>query len=101
MSINSAKELIRTYGLSQAKKLLGMIKAANVPTDMQITVINGMWHKTASGFTCRELEQLIESHDLVDSFNGVVMAQRFVDENIPCEDSIRWEKAIADVRSCQ
>ena len=48
-----------------------------------------------------ELKRLVESHDLVESFGGVEMANRYLDENLECEDSKTLRQAIADVESCQ
>ena len=48
-----------------------------------------------------DLKRLVEVHDLVESFGGVEMAKRYLDENLECEDSKTLRQAIADVESCQ
>ena len=53
------------------------------------------------GINLDDLKRLVESHELVDSFGGLSYAERFLNENVPCIDSVRLEKAIADVESCQ
>lgn len=48
-----------------------------------------------------QLKQLVESHELVESFNGLEMAKKFYDENIiECSDAWNLKQAIADVESC-
>ena len=48
----------------------------------------------------KAIQRLVESHDLVESFGGVEMAKRYLDENLECEDSKTLRQAIADVESC-
>ena len=48
-----------------------------------------------------DLKRLVESHDLVESFGGVEMAKRYLDENLECGDSEVLRHAIADMESCQ
>ncbi|WP_180158838.1 hypothetical protein [Acinetobacter sp. YH01026] len=48
-----------------------------------------------------DLKRLVESHDLVESFGGVEMAKRYLDENLECGDSEVLRHAIADVESCK
>ena len=45
-----------------------------------------------------ELKRLIDSVDLVESFNGVEMAKRYLEENMECSDSECLKQAIADYR---
>ena len=48
-----------------------------------------------------DLKRLVESHELVESFNGLDMAKKFYDENIiECSDAWNLKQAIADVESC-
>lgn len=49
-------------------------------------------------FLVEELKQVVESVELVDSYNGPEMAKRFIEENMDCSDSVRLEKAIADYK---
>ncbi|KXZ65934.1 hypothetical protein AVENLUH5627_02664 [Acinetobacter venetianus] len=46
-----------------------------------------------------DLKRLVESVDLVESFNGVEMAKRYLEENMECSDSERLKQAIADYES--
>ena len=46
-----------------------------------------------------DLKHRVESMDLVESFNGVEMAKRYLEENVECSDSERLEQAIADYES--
>ena len=46
-----------------------------------------------------DLKRLVESVDLVESFNGVEMAKRYLEENVECSDSERLKQAIADYES--
>lgn len=46
-----------------------------------------------------ELKRLVGSWEIIESFNGVKMAQRFIGENVECSDSERLKQAIADVES--
>ena len=49
-----------------------------------------------------DLKRLVESYELVESFNGLEMAKKFYDENIiECSDAWNLKQAIADVESCQ
>lgn len=48
-----------------------------------------------------DLKRLVESYELVESFNGLEMAKKFYDENImECSDAWNLKQAIADVESC-
>ena len=44
----------------------------------------------------KDLKRLVESVDLVESFNGGEMAKRYLEENVECSDSERLKQAIAD-----
>ncbi|HEO1804992.1 TPA: hypothetical protein VAM30_001978 [Acinetobacter baumannii] len=46
-----------------------------------------------------ELKRLVESVDLVESFNGLNMAKKFLDENVGCADSDALQQAIRDHES--
>ena len=46
-----------------------------------------------------DLKRLVDSMDLVESFNGVEMAKRYLEENVECSDSERLKQAIADYES--
>ncbi|WP_353173663.1 hypothetical protein [Acinetobacter rudis] len=96
-----ANEFVKKFGWEDAKGLLCRLLELGVSDDMKFTATNNMWHRGADGFTWSELKRLVESHELVESFNGLENAKQFLDENIECSDSQKLKQAIADVEACQ
>lgn len=79
-----ANEFVKKYGWEYAKHIL----ADDAPLVMDLNYA--------------DLKRLVESHELVESFNGLEMAKKFYDENIiECSDAWNLKQAIADVESCQ
>lgn len=96
------EQFIREFGVEKARELLKRLHELGCPDDMQITVINGMWHRTANGFTYPELKRLVESVDLVNYWGGLEEAKDYADF---CffkgreERGNRIKQAIADYES--
>lgn len=67
----NAIDFIKQHGIDKARELLARLHKLGCPDDMQITVINGMWHRTANGFTYPDLKRLVESVDLVNKLGGI------------------------------
>ena len=94
----NAIDFIKQHGIEKARKVVeGAPKWA-----MSINFNNGMYysrmeHKKGDTFLSN-LKRLVESVDLVESFNGVEMAKRYLEENVECSDSERLKQAIADYR---
>lgn len=82
-----ANEFVKKFGWDRAKREVALIGT--------IAMMCG-----DSDFN-NDLKRLVESHDLVESFGGVEMAKRYLDENLECGDSEVLRHAIADVERCQ
>lgn len=102
-----ANEFVKKYGVGRAKVLLvesigcGLYVDANYRITLYL--IDEPRKSDDIDFIIHryELERLVESHELVESFNGLEMAKQFFDENVECSDSERLKQAIADVEACQ
>ena len=81
-----ANEFVKKHGWDDASALVDASRLCGI--DKSIVDID-------------DLKILVASWELVDSFGGLSYAERFLNENVPCIDSVRLEKAIADVESCQ
>lgn len=87
-----ANEFVKKFGLDLAKLDVrafegGFIKREDIVEHYGFDILD-------------DLKRLVESHDLVESFGGVEMAKRYLDENLECGDSEVLRHAIADVESC-
>ena len=95
----NAIQFIQQHGVDKAREVVeGAPKWA-----MSINFNNGMYysrmeHKKGDTFLY-DIKRLVESVDLVESFNGVEMAKRYLEENVECSDSERLKQAIADYES--
>ncbi|ENW15613.1 hypothetical protein L313_2796 [Acinetobacter haemolyticus CIP 64.3 = MTCC 9819] len=88
----NAIKYIQQHGVDKARELLARLHNLGCPDDMQITVINGMWHRTANGFTYPDLKRLVESVDLVNEYGSLRTAKQITwVDNKP-----RLVQAIAD-----
>ena len=85
----TANEFVRDYGFGEAKRVLHDARGCESIR---------LWGRYE--FKNDDLKRLIESHELIESFGGLEMAKRFLNENIECEDSENLKQAIADVESC-
>jgi hypothetical protein len=93
----NAINFIKEHGVEKARELLDRLHKLGCPDDMQITVINGMWHRTANGFTYPDLKRLVESVDLVKRYGGIAEAKTIHQDEFWCEKAFeRLEQAIAD-----
>ena len=95
----NAIQFIKEHGVEKARELLARLHKLGCPDDMQITVINGMWHRTANGFTYPDLKRLVESVDLVNLKGGVKKLKKEADclfHNDVEGVALRYEQAIAD-----
>ena len=95
----NAIQFIQQHGVDKARELLARLHKLGCPDDMQITVINGMWHRTANGFTYPELKRLVKGVELVAHEGGLDKAKNvlFLKKALgltPHAD--RLEQAIAD-----
>lgn len=61
----NAIQFIQKKGIDNARDLLAQLHKFGCSDDMQITVINGMWHRTSNGFTYPELKRLVDDIDLL------------------------------------
>jgi FAD/FMN-containing dehydrogenase len=100
----NAIQFIKDHGVEKARELLARLHKLGCPDDMQITVINGMWHRTTNGFTYPDLKRLVESVDLVKSYGGVINAQHEIkyldlDWDYDSPRVVRLKQAIADYES--
>ena len=107
----NAIKLIQQHGIDKARELLDRLHKLGCPDDMQITVINGMWHRTANGFTYPDLKRLVESVDLIGKYHSIDHAKNHYNnmrealnqyqyENKDIEDlSNELKQAIADYES--
>ena len=95
----NAIQFIQQHGVDKARKVID-----SAPEwAMSINFNNGMYysrmeHKKGDTFLY-DIKRLVESVDLVESFNGVEMAKRYLEENVECSDSERLKQAIADYES--
>lgn len=71
----NAIQFIKDHGVERARELLARLHKLGCPDDMQITVINGMWHRTTNGFTYPDLKRLVESVDIISKFDSVQEAK--------------------------
>ena len=104
----NAIKFIKEHGVEKARELLARLHKLGCPDDMQITVINGMWHRTANGFTYPDLNRLVESVDLIGKYHSIDHAKNHYNnmrealnqyqyENKDIEDlSNELKQAIAD-----
>ena len=97
----NAIQFLKEQGVEKARELLARLHKLGCPDDMQITVINGMWHRTTNGFTYPDLKRLVESVDLVKSYGGVINAQHEIkyldlDWDYDTPRVTRLKQAIAD-----
>lgn len=63
--------LIEKLGLENAKALEGMLQKHGIPESWKIAVINGMWHRSAAGFTHGELRAAIADHNRTDYVSDI------------------------------
>lgn len=102
-----ANEFIKEHGLEKVRSIINKYSNYTHSTDDARMFVNEhdcIEHIKKDLHTCvrfDDLKRLIESHDLVQSFGGLDHAKRFLNENMPCEDSDVLNKAIADVESFQ
>jgi hypothetical protein len=95
-----ATQFIKDQGIEKASKLLKRLHELGCPDDMQITVINGMWHRTANGFTYPDLKRLLESVDLVKEHYTVEQATKYANSAYTApEVKERLTQAIKDYES--
>lgn len=93
----NAIEFIKEHDIDKARELLARLHKLGCPDDMQITVINGMWHRTANGFTYPELKRLVESVYLVKEHYTLDRAKIYAASPYTApEIKERLEQAIAD-----
>lgn len=101
-----ANEFIKRNGWEKAKKLLSITSKMN----MRGLVFASLEDGDNLDFEVDELKRLIESHDLVISYGGLVMAKRQYDCFNNARKSVRVSqsrkvltlgKAIECVESCQ
>lgn len=71
-------QFIKDHGLEKARELLKRLHELGCPDDMQITIINGMWHRTVNGFTYPHLKSLVESVDLINKVGGIKKAKEML-----------------------
>lgn len=55
--------IIKKLGILNAKALDRMLTQHAVPDDWKISIINGMWHRSSTGFTPLELRQAITEYE--------------------------------------
>lgn len=95
----NAIKFIKEHGVDKARELLDRLHKLGCPDDMQITVINGMWHRTANGFTYPDLKRLVESVDLVTAWGGLESTYskfRYAQEHKNTYAANMIQQAIAD-----
>lgn len=63
--------LIEELGLENAKALDGMLQKHGIPESWKIAVINGMWHRSATGFTHGELRAAIADYNRTDYVSDI------------------------------
>ena len=95
----NAIQFVKEKGVDKARKVID----GTPEWAMSINFNNGMYysrmeHKKGDTFLY-DIKRLVESVDLVESFNGVEMAKRYLEENVECSDSERLKQAIADYES--
>lgn len=69
-SLHKAYEFWREYGEKEAIHLIGLLERQDADTE-QIKIIDGVWFKTSLGFTVHDLKRLVDSHELVNQWDGV------------------------------
>lgn len=94
----NAIKFIKEHGVDKARELLDRLHKLGCPDDMQITVINGMWHRTANGFTYPDLKRLVGSVELVNHMGGIAEIKRKFRDNGSLHGN-RLKQAIADYES--
>ena len=102
-----AEQFIKDHGVKKARELLKRLHELGCPDDMQITVINGMWNRTANGFTYPDLKRSVESVDQIDAFDyGLAEAKDLLNNMKRSKEEYTinfevpaFEQAIADYES--
>lgn len=103
-----AKEFIQAHGWGEAKLILkeqcNYAVVFQSPTHFD-SKSDMFVHKDDSSMinescVCLiELQKYVTAWELVRSYNGLGMAKKFLDENVPCSDSSVLQKAIQLVES--
>ena len=55
--------IIKKLGILNAKALDRMLTQHAVPDDWKISIINGMWHRSSTGFTHKQLRAAIAEYE--------------------------------------
>jgi hypothetical protein len=92
----NAIQFIKEKGVDKARKV---IDGAPDLAEYYSTIDGEYYRIELHAVNLRHLKRLVESVDLVESFNGVEMAKRYLEENMECSDSERLKQAIADYES--
>lgn len=96
-----ASEFVKKHGIEKAREC---IEEANAYSGFWVNAKTLELSKLIPSYdavSIPDLKRLVESYELVESFNGLEMAKKFYDENIiECSDAWNLKQAIADVESC-
>ena len=105
----NAIKFIQQHGVDKAREELKKLPNSNVThmtddarmfIDENNPLLDEFQRSQIKDLICiDDLKRLVESVDLVESFNGVEMAKRYLEENVECSDSERLKQAIADYES--
>lgn len=89
----NATDFIKQHGVDKAREV---VEGAPELAEYYSTIDGGYYRIEINAVNLKQLKRLVESVDLVESFNGVEMAKRYLEENVECSDSERLKQAIAD-----
>ena len=87
-----ANEFVKKHGLDEVKKIL------QCAPDFALSILDD-----GDETDLCDLKRLIDSHEIVDQYGGLVVIKECVDKTIfPLSDRIaRMKQAISDVEACQ
>ena len=94
----SATDFIKQHGVDKAREI---VEGAPELAEYYSTIDGEYYRIEINAVNLKQLKRLVESVDLVESFNGVEMAKRYLEENMECSDSERLKQAIADYESIE
>ena len=94
--MTNAIKFIKEHSVEKAREVL---EGAPELAEYYSTIDGEYYRIEINAVNLKQLKRLVESVDLVESFNGVEMAKRYLEENMECSDSERLKQAIADYQS--
>ncbi|MBJ9425201.1 hypothetical protein [Acinetobacter seifertii] len=69
-------DLVRINGVEEVEKLYNRLCEYQIPDDMTLSIINGVWVRSPEGFTVGELRRVLKSISIVSGLGGQTEAHR-------------------------